>query len=236
MAYNNEVFQVIKLPPKLLTESCNSILYKIATSKHEIELARRFQHDGYLHVGYIKEPTPTGKIEDDYWQYSDYIMAISLDEQNNHNGSDITGDITGVIRLVKNSKNGFPVLNDFDLFPEIKRSIRSLNLDNTVEIGALFAMPGSNVGRGLYRAAWQYSKARSIKHWLAGIDKRVYRIFEKAFYFSFKQIGPEKHYVGSITVPAILDPAAQVKRLYKINPKLGDFYDKPSIKGQIELI
>lgn len=207
-----------KYKPK--PEVIGSLIYKIADTEDEIYLARRLHHDIYLGVGYIKEPTLSGMIEDGYHPYSDYIIAIFID------GKPGKGEIVGVTRIIKNSPLGYPTLKEFKISKKAGAWMDSVDPYSIIEIGSLCVKPGFSAAKGLYRYAWQYSKIRRDILWLACIDKDLLDILKKRYQFYFEQIGKEKFYLGSITVPAVLDCKRQ-KAL--MNPKLFAFYDKPQV-------
>ena len=223
---------------ELLSEIIGNVLYKKAETEKEIFLARKLHHDGYLRVGYISEPTPTGTIDDGYHEFSDYLIAIHLNDFNNSNSEKgfNSGEIVGVIRAVKYSQLGFSVINEFKLYPEVKKLLEVVDMNYVIEVGALFAKPGYFVAKGLYRAIWQYSKIRGDRYWLAAIDKRLFNIFIKRSHFYFDQIGPEKFYLGSVSVPAILDCRRQKILMYQNAPELAAFYDKAKFPSYLEPI
>jgi hypothetical protein len=217
-----------------LPEIIGNVLYKKAETAEEILLARRLHHDGYLRVGYISKPTPTGTIDDGYHKFSDHLIAICLN--NTNHSAPKRGEIVGVIRAVKYSQLGFPVINEFKLYPEVKKLLEVVDMNYVIEVGALFAKPGYFVAKGLYRAIWQYSKIRGDRYWLAAIDKRLFNIFIKRYHFYFDQIGPEKFYLGSVSVPAILDCRRQKILMYQNAPELAAFYDKAKFPSYLEPI
>ncbi len=214
---------------KLILEKIGSSLYKKAETAEEILAAQRLHHDGYLEVGYIDKPTSIGIIEDGYHKFSDYIVAIHIND--NHKG-----EVVGVIRAVKYSSLGFPVLNEFRLYKKWEKFLKKLDLNQVIEVGALFTKPGYHVARGLYREIWQYSKMNGYKYWLAAIDERLFKVFTKRLYFYFDKIGKEKFYLGSVSIPAILDCQKQKILMYQHAPELAVFYDKIKFPHEIERI
>jgi len=223
----------LKEKKEFLPEVIGNILYKKAETEEEIFLARRLHHDGYLRVGYISKPTPTRTIDDGYHKFSDYIIAVYLNGSNENARS---GEVVGVIRAVKNSPLGFPVLNEFKIYLPFREWLRNVDKNRIIEVGALFTKPGYSVARGLYRAMWQYSKARGDKYWLAAIDKRLFRVFTQRAHFYFDQIGLERLYLGSITIPAVLDCRKQKVLMYQHAPELAAFYDKAKFPSYLEPI
>jgi len=205
----------------LKPEQVGSFLYKVAEG-NEIRKAQEFQHDGYLRIGYIDKPNPTRFIEDPYQKYSAYIIALKSE-----NGVIGNGELVGVIRQIHHSSLGFPVINDFKLYPEAKARLESIDPQTIVELGGLYTEPGCNVAKDLYSYAWQRSKLLGHRHWLAAIDLRLFKIFRKRLLFQFNQIGYEKFYLGSITVPAMMDCVFQKQYMWGKAPHLATLYDKP---------
>lgn len=214
----------------LLPEQIGPFICKIAVSSKEIKLGRKLHHDGYLKVGYISRPSPTGMIEDPYVESSDFIIAIL---PNDDGRGCISGEIVGVVRIIKDSNAGYPLLNEFELYPRSKDRIKKLDFARVVEISSLSVKPGYGAAKALYRYAWQYSKARGDLYWLAAIDRDLFDVFRKRFHFYFDRIGRDKLYLGSITVPAMLDCIKQKELMYKHAPGLASFYDKPQIPKKL---
>jgi hypothetical protein len=162
-------------------------LYKIA-NKEEAIIARRFVYKRYSEVGYLEESN-TKIFNDKYTKYSIYFIAID----------ELTKQIVGVIRLVKVSGEGLPVLNSFDVKTKIS--------EHSMEIGNLVADPYNDIAKGLYKIALVYSLNNNIRYWYAGIDKRLLeRLFDKYFILRFtcKKIANPKYYIGSVSVPIMI--------------------------------
>lgn len=218
---------------KISSEIIGPFLYKQAETEEEIHLARKLHHDGYLEVGYIERSTATGTIEDGYHKFSDYLIAIYIND--NQNGS-VKGKVVGVIRAVRYSSLDFPVMNEFKFYKKWEKFLREVNLNQVIEVGALFTKPGYYVARGLYRQVWQFSKLNNYKYWLAAIDERLFKVFTKRFCFYFDQIGKKKFYLGSVSVPALLECQKQKKLMYQHAPEFAAFYDKFKFPYEIERI
>jgi len=213
----------------LLPEKIGPLVYKLANTEEEINIARRIHHDGYLRVGYISGATPTGMVEDGYHPYSDYIIAILMNGKSKRKG-----EVVGVMRIIKNSPLGYPTLNEFEISKRAKDWISSIDPESIIEVGSLFVKPGYSAAKGLYRYAWQYSKIRRDTLWLACIDKTLFEVLKRRYQFYFKRIGREQFYLGSVTVPAMLDCGRQ--RLL-MDSRLFAFYDKPQVpKSMVNIL
>ena len=213
----------------LLPEQIGPLVYKLAETDQEIEIARRLHHDVYLRVGYIEEPVPSGMIEDGYHPYSDYVIAILENGRPKRRG-----EVVGVMRIIKNSELSYPTLNEFMVLKKVKNWIDSIDQEGIIEVGSLCVKPGYSAAKGLYRYAWQYSKIRRDTLWLACIDKTLFEVLKRRYQFYFKKIGREQFYLGSVTVPAMLDCGRQ--RLL-MDSRLFAFYDKPQVpKSMVNIL
>lgn len=170
-----------------------SISYKIA-NEEELLLARKFLSKRYYEAGYLSEKEAIIPYDDEYVKNSIYFVAKILD------------DVVGLIRIVKNSENGIPVINDFELYDNDLKYLKSRSSKRLVEIGNLAAISDKNIGKGLYKTVIKYCiKKRLIT--VACIDSKLLNKLLSNYWFLrpfCKQIGKQKMYIGSITVPVRL--------------------------------
>jgi hypothetical protein len=214
-----------KAPDKqnvIAPEKIGDFLYKVADGD-EIEMARKFHHDCFLRSGFISESSPTQMIEDQYVEKSTYLIALKVKDRGS---SQDEAEIVGVIRQIQQSPMGVPTLNNFEIDSKYKKELSCIPDQEIVEIGSLSSHPQHNVGKGLYRFAWQRSKLLKHSIWLAAIDERLYRVFKAKLFFEFVTIGRPDLYQGSITVPAVLDRATQAKEMPLKAPELWNFFDQ----------
>ena len=214
----------MKLSAKLeiAPERMGDYVYKVAEGP-EIEMARSFQHDCYLRAKFISESSPTGMIEDEYVENSTYLIAVKFEGTGLNQQEP---EIVGTIRQIQKTQIGVPTLNCFDIDEQQKQRFSGIPDKEIVEISSLSAHPQNNVGKGLYRFAWQRSKLLKHSIWLAAVDERLYKVFKRKLFFEFRTIGSSGFYQGSITVPAVLDRSIQAKLMPQKAPELWNFFDQ----------
>lgn len=128
----------------------------------------------------------------------------------------------GTMRIIKNNLEvGLPTLNDF----EIKRVWKT---DEIVEVTLLtirkifrrrfLHLPFIVLMKALYR----HVKEKKAEGILIAADKRLFRSLTKKIRLPFIQIGQEKYYEGSITVPAYMTMKNFEKVFQKNNPLLAE--------------
>jgi len=165
--------------------------YKVADDAETLE-GLKLVNKRYCEKGYLPESEAGKPFEDKYIKHSLYIVAKSSDK------------VVGVIRIVENSDDGLPVLNEFEV------DDRYLNKKQRtyVEIGNLAAEPGQGIASGLYKAAYRYC-IKNIKIPLAAIGEDLMTKLIGKYWFSgiaYKQIGEPKFYIGGMCVPIMLKP------------------------------
>lgn len=181
-------------------------MFRRAAGHEEILAARRLHHDVYLQHGFIKQTQPEGVIDDEFLPQSTFVVAL-----------DAAGAVVGVCRQIGPTRGGdLPVTKHFEIEPG-PRSFLAEHVDECVEIGSLAvestrrAHHRHEISAGLYRFMWQdamrgRATGRSrIRYWLAAIDQGVLRLFRDRFKFNFVDIGTPRPYMGSLTVPVVLD-------------------------------
>lgn len=182
---------------------------------HELLEVRRIHHDEYLRRGYIDQPQPDGIINDLFIDFSIYFAC----RENQ------TGRIVGVIRVINSgSALGLPTTNEFTIWASSKEKLSRINPAHIVEIGSLAEAEGYRIAEGLYRQVWIHSKVRSLLYWMASIDKRVLKSY-KYRGFPWDDIGEIQYYMGSDTVPVILELSNLPISLSLRSPKLFEYID-----------
>lgn len=139
----------------------------------------------------------------------------------------LQGHLVGTARLVRAGAAGFPLFHYCMIFPDetelyrpgitvvevsrlsVGRNYRRRQDDGPY--GAQGAAPfnmaterregdtrlGGELVVSLYKALYQMSKRRGITHWLAAIEKSLYRLLTK-YAFPLRLIGPEIDYFGPV--------------------------------------
>jgi N-acyl-L-homoserine lactone synthetase len=143
----------------------------------------------YLEVGFFKE-----NEEDPYEDKSTYFTALS--EQ---------GEVIGVTRLIMDALEELPTIKHFDIYDLDKARLMGLDRSCYAEVSAFTKLPQHDTGIGLLKAIYQFSMETGITHWLCCMDERVYKYMQRMFCSAFKTIGVPKVYLGSLTIPCVLD-------------------------------
>lgn len=186
------------------------VLYRYvqAVGREKME-AIELHHQRYQEVGFFKPGE-----EDPYETSSVYFSA-----------SDVEIDkVVGVSRLIATPIMEFPTVKNFKLFDIQLRKIQQLDASKIVEMSAFTKLPQHDVGLGLLRACSQYSFATGITHWICCLDERVYNYLKRVFRFPFEVIGEPKVYLGSNTIPCLLDLKQCAENLQQARPQLYTFF------------
>ncbi len=180
-------FAIVKVHSKIINKS---IKYMKVSGEDEIK-AREFLSKRYSEVNFIPKSQANKPYQDEYVKYSKYFIAKRA------------GSVVGVIRIVKNSKVGLPVLNDSNIYSYEKDIFKKIGENNIVEIGNLAAIPGRNISKGLYRLVIKYCLDNKL-HAIARIDSDLLDKLIKRYWilkFFVKRIGDDVPYPGSVCVP-----------------------------------
>lgn len=189
---------------------------------HPVELheARLLHADRYIKAGYVDHLSPRGTIDDEWVVSSTYFGA-----------RDRSGVIVGVCRLIPHTPAvPMPVLRAFQLDPSARRWLSSFGPGELSEVSALAVAGGCGMSRGvrvidaLFGAMTCHAVETGAAHWVAAIDRRVHRHLTRLHGFRLEPLGPERHYLGSATVPVRIDLQAQLLEYNSLSPnKLDEF-------------
>jgi N-acyl-L-homoserine lactone synthetase len=163
--------------------------YSVAYDKLR-DKAIRLHHQRYMEVGFFKE-----NEKDHYESLSTYFTA-----QKPHDG-----EVVGVTRLIFAKLEQLPTISNFNIYDIEKARLTQLERSRYAEISAFTKMPDHDVGMGLIRTVLQYSLVNGVTHWICCIDERVYNYMHKMFKFPFRVIGVPQIYLGSQSIPCLLD-------------------------------
>lgn len=185
---------------------------KVITPR-EKKIFQSIWHQIWIEEGYAQ---PEEKIVEKYARYDSYSVDFLI--------TLFYFFPIGTIRIIHyNSSVGLPVLNDFEVTPiwKSEKLIEATLL--TVKRGyrkRCFHLPSLLLMRQMYR----YALEKGVEGVLIAADKRLFRILTKKLLFPFIQIGPEKFYEGSVTIPAYLDFSLAAEVVKNKNPLLYWFF------------
>ncbi|WP_368645099.1 hypothetical protein AB4027_09155 [Alkalibacterium putridalgicola] len=147
-------------------------------------------HQRYQEVGFLKKDD-----EDPYIDHSTYFVVETAKSK----------EVVGVTRLIFMSLDDLPTMKHFNIFEIEKLKLAGLEENKYAEISAFTKMPKHDVGLGLIRTVLNYSLSNGLTHWVCCIDERVYRYMHRIFKFPFEVIGEPNVYLGSKTIPCVLN-------------------------------
>ncbi|WNF37946.1 hypothetical protein RJD24_05775 [Bacillaceae bacterium IKA-2] len=131
--------------------------------------------------------------------------------------------VVGVTRLIFQPMDQLPTITSFEIYDIDYTKLLKLENHSYAEMSAFTKLPKHEIGVHLIRMIIHYSKQNGITHWVACIDERVYRYLNRILSPIFKEIGVPKVYLGSKTVPCLVDIHASMKQISEQRPKLYQF-------------
>lgn len=193
---------------------------RLLESEADLLRGRRLHAQRYLEAGFVDRLDEGGLINDPWVTVSTYLGAF-----------DATDRIVGVVRLIPSTVRGLPVTDDFELSDAGRRQLADVPQHALAEISALAVRSGQTAARSgyvagaLYRAAVQHSVVVcGHTHWVAALDVRVKRHLIRRHGFLFEDLGPSRRYLGSETVPAVLDLLGQVRHFALTAPEQNKYF------------
>ncbi len=119
--------------------------------------------------------------------------------------------LTGVVRLIypDNPKliNELPTLKQFSISVHYKTYIESLPPKRLAEIGTMAILPAYRKGKTaqlLRRKIITYPISKGYRYGLSLIDQEYFNYIRNLGY-QISQIGESRHYMGSLTVPTLVN-------------------------------
>jgi len=198
----------------------NSFIFYIAKNKEDLNDLFKLRYKVFcLEKKYLDyKKYPNGLETDIYDKYAVHFVA--------RDKKDYT--LAGGIRLIKHSNFGFPMEKSFSFDIGGKKLIN----EKIVEVSRLIVMPKyrkKNIGKhsvlmGLLKSAYHYSKRNNYEYWVAAIDYYVFNLLKK-FGFTFEILGRSKKYMGSESIPVLIDIKNEVQWLKVINHGLYKFFE-----------
>lgn len=168
-----------------------------------------------MRCGYVDHLEPDGTIHDEWVDSAIYFGARLK-----------TSEIIGVSRLIPNVEElELPVTRAFELHNEWGLWLDALIPGSVSEISALAVghgfgkLAGIRVVDALIGAMSSYAIVHDQPFLVAAIDRRVFRHLQRLHCLNLEVIGPERHYLGSTTVPVRIDVLAEVRKYEATNPK-----------------
>ena len=189
-------------------ETTKKYKFSIASSTDR-EKAIMLHRKRYSEVGFMLE-----NEEDPYETDSVYFVAQNPNQEQS---------IVGVTRLIFKPLMELPTLEHFSIYDLELQKLRKLDHNCYAEVSAFTKMPQHEVGMDIIRTVFQYSLQQGITHWICCIDQRVFNYLNRIFGPVFKLIGEPKVYLGSVTIPCVLDIPAGTPILKNTKPKLYEF-------------
>ena len=163
------------------------------------EEAQRLEYEVFVDSGYI-EPNAQGHVlEYDAYPEAEFLV-LTVDKAP-----------AGAVRLIYDHARPFPemripTLTDFPLLPEVREQHSDLDCAESLEVGTMaIAKPyrGRQTLNTLLEAILHRSWEQGIWNIFASLDEKYFHFLVKHGY-PFRAIGEKRHYMGSVTVPALL--------------------------------
>lgn len=160
--------------------------------------------------------------------YPDRQEKDKYDERSAHFVALVDGCIKGYVRLILPGAEPFPMEDEFGkltpehygvsngapLLPaEVSRFI--VEKDNGCALHSL--------SLGLLQVLIRHSVRLGVTHWCQALDIFVHRLVG-SWHFNFKKCGPKKHFMGSETVPTVLEVDAFFRELKDYDPRKFRFF------------
>jgi len=195
----------------VVLHTAGNVTYEVAESEALKLAAKALCHDVYLEFGYIEKRFPEGIIPEDRNDgESMYIVAR-------------TGDcVCGTIRL-RYGVSPFSVFRAWaqKLDQDSRDTLTRISTEPRAELGRLAVSANFRTGKvsqGLYKSAWLLALIKQIAWYLIRVDQRALTSLERCGYY-VQRIGPPLYWMGSPTVPAVMEIGKQLSSVYEKNPK-----------------
>lgn len=171
------------------------IVVKVASTDEEKKALFVLRTRVYSKWGYIESDKE--KDIDEYDQDAKSIHFVAKFE----------GEVIGTIRLIFAEKGTLPIEKEFDLVQHFTK-IGKVDRKEIVEVSRMVS--GNHLNKkfndnrvmiALMKAIHDYAYAHNKLFWLAAIDNDIYDRFNKLGII-WNEIGKERYYLGSTSVPA----------------------------------
>lgn len=151
------------------------------------------------------------------------------DERSVHFGAYLDGVLCGTLRLICGELSTLPVSRHFQLLDPKWDA-------EAVEVSRL-AIEGPErqaILLSILKVAMDWSFSEGRVHWFFALDEQMHSILIKKYKFRLIDLGTEKFYMGSMTIPSYADIRETLKQLAIDNPTLKAFwsYRGPAFPGK----
>jgi len=184
-----------------------SYVYGVAQGKLK-EKAIQLHYQRYLEVGFFKQG------EKDPYENNSLYFTVQ---------SESSREVVGVTRLIFNKIDELPTIKNFKIYDIEKAKIGQLERNRYAELSAFTKMPAHDVGLGLIRIALQYSLSVGMTSWVCCVDERVYNYMNRIFKNPFRQIGESQVYLGSMTIPCVMNLEEVLENLRAVRMPMYDY-------------
>jgi hypothetical protein len=171
--------------------------------------AMRLEYDVYLREGYIEPNDEHLVLENrDYPEFIHFVARVD-------------GRAIGALRLVTDARprHGAFRLGSFRHFAIQKWAtdlLHSADQHRIVEVGTMVIDPdfrGGNTYAQLFQKAFEYAVMSRVHYALSTIDEGFFhRLLKRGL--PFREMGETRHYMGSNTVPAIIDVEQLMRMMF----------------------
>jgi N-acyl-L-homoserine lactone synthetase len=116
-----------------------------------------------------------------------------------------------------------PTMKNFKIYDIERARMNQLDKNCFAEFSAFTKLQNHDVGMGLIKSVLEYSFQHNLTHWVCCLDQRVYNYMHRMFKFPFRVVGETQVYLGSTTIPCILNLAECLSTLKELRPALYDY-------------
>ncbi len=173
------------------------------------EKAVKLHHQRYYEVGYFKE-----NDVDPYEECATYFVAQSVKSK----------EIVGVTRLIYEELHELPTMKNFNIYDIENLKLSKLDKNKVAEVSAFTKMKKHDVGLAIIKTVLNYSLDQEMTHWICCIDERVYNYMHRIFKFPFEVIGEPQVYLGSKSIPCLLNLSQCLIQLKEKRRPLYDYF------------
>ncbi len=170
--------------------------------------AIKLHRQRYSEVGFL------GETENDPYE-ANSIYFVAQEQE--------SSQIVGVTRLIFKELKSLPTFEHFTIYDIDRIKLQRLDKNCYAEISAFTKLQKHEVGMEIIQTVFQYSLRYGVTHWICCIDERVYNYLTRIFGPVFKMIGEPKVYLGSMTIPCVLDIPAGKTVFKEMRPKLYEY-------------
>jgi hypothetical protein len=138
---------------------------------------------------------------------------------------DSTGYIGSARLIIADKEHPLPMVSaqEIQIWPKYQVAVKEVK----VEMSQLAKTKNSNTGTllGLLRISKMYSETQNVENWVATIDEKVFKLLQRMC-FDVKQVGDPVDYLGSISIPTIINIKNSIESVAKnSSPELAKFLD-----------